>query len=166
MIDKNSRLIMKACNLAGGWAYIQTLSDKKIWVIRPGYRDTDDFEEINDMDIEDLIMIGVCKHGFEPIEMEFENLAALIEFLGDTLIKTRRAMGYPEPSSENIKELIRFASPEMVGKILDRLEKELIPNAQFEPAKNIMNDLLEKTPAVKDSPDLQERIEKLLAKCQ
>jgi hypothetical protein len=160
MIDPSSPILMLACERANACACVKTLSDGKIWVISP-YHEMVDYPEIEEVEIES----AVCRHGYDPIEMKFDNLEKLKEFLAKTLISTRRAMGCPEPKSEDIKALIHFATPEMVVKILDRVENELIPKAEFEAAKNIMNDLVNKTPAVQTSPELQKRIHGLIAKC-
>lgn len=160
MFDENSRLKMLAWTPGDAMAYVKTLNNGKIWVISP-YHKIVGYEEID----EDTVAIAVVKHGFELMEMEFENLAALDEFLGKKLVETRRAMGFPEPSSERIKDLICFAPPDMVERMLDRVEKELIPNGEFKTVKSLLTDLTVKTPAVKESLNLQQRIQNLLAKC-
>jgi hypothetical protein len=159
MIDESSGILILCHAYDDGWVYAKTLSDNKIWVIKPPYN-AESYEEINESTIE----VAVSKHGFSCADLPenaFPNLEKLVEFLITKYIEL-----HEEPiDTDGIKQLIHYASPKTIGSMIDSFETKFSPEKDDEGALGFLKDLLT-TEVVKGDIQLRERINTLLESIQ
>lgn len=141
-----------------GWAFI--VQEEKIFLLRPPYIPSR-LKEVSDKVVEN----AVCKYGFEECDIVFDSINDVITFLKDQVVESRKALGIPVPSSEELRKLLEYASNDILLEYLRRAEEELIPEEKFEVAESIALDLM-KLEQVKNSPEMKKKARKILEKCK
>jgi|GEM_PF-4319881 hypothetical protein len=143
-------ITLLAGDLADGWAYVK--QEEQFYVIRPPYR-----HWCKTTIDEHTIEKAVADYGFEVLEGEFENWDGLIGFLKVQFVKTRKERGHSIPDRVRMSELIQKAPKDILWRYLDRIEKELIPNGEWDATLSLLTDLMN-ADNVKQDSELDNRV--------
>jgi hypothetical protein len=108
---------------------------------------------------------AIQAHGFAITSESFNDWGALIAFLQQRLVETRKAQGQTMPSSDAIRTLVQYAPENVLQSYLDRIQTELIPNREWKAALDLLTTLL-RLDKIKKSPELFGRTVNLLEQCQ
>jgi hypothetical protein len=141
-----------------GWAFVRRGED--LLLVKPPYSQWT-LSRAEDMDLERALGL----HGFQAEDQSFTDWGALIAHLRTEIVAAHEARGQMEPSSEDLKELVHFAPHYILAQYLDRIEKELIPNREWEPALDLLT-LLLGVEEIKRDASLHERTVSLLESCR
>jgi hypothetical protein len=144
---------LKAISPADGWAYVE--AHGSTWLVRPPYRASRRLQ-VSDEDVQR----GVVAHGFSAAEDVFENWEELIGFL-NTKVAEARAVQNADATEDVEQELLDLAPVEVLAGFLGRVESELIPNAEYGHAEDLLLGLL-RTRVVGQTDALRERAVRLL----
>jgi len=103
-----------------GWAFI--IKEERLYLLRPPYR-AKDLLEVEEKDLENAIH----KSGFQECDQAFNNLAEIIGFLDEQYIEAMKKRGIALPDKEQLKELLEYATEEILTGYLEKAEREFIP---------------------------------------
>jgi len=78
---------------------------------------------------------------FKECDHKFDNIKEAISFLENQYIEMLKGFGVVKPSTENFKELLKYADEDVYINYLERIKNELIPNKKFGIAKIIATDI-------------------------
>ncbi len=140
-----------------GWAFI--VKEEKIFLLRPPYISSN-LSEVS----EDVVAKAVSAYGFEECDAVFDNINEVIRFLKDQLVKSRKDLGFEVPSSEELKELLKYFDDDVLFKYLRRAQAELIPEGNFEAAESIALEIL-KLERVETNPEMRRMAVEILERC-
>ena len=142
-----------------GWAFFSQAD--KIYLLRPPYTK----ERLAQVS-EEIVDKAIFQHGFQACEeTEFGSMADLIAHVERRFVEIETAQGKETPSPEELRELLEFATDDVLDIFLTRIEKELIPQGAFGPAQAIATDLLGLDRVVHNSSMLQRSLD-ILKKCK
>ncbi len=65
----------------------------------------------------------------------------MIQFLKDKYVKSLKNSGIDLPSSDQLKELLKYATDDILIKYLEKADKELIPKGRFDIANSMALDI-------------------------
>lgn len=91
---------------------------------------------------EDAVGDAILHHGFFAAQEEFAGWDEAIAHLNRAALEFRQAAGSPVPDEVPTRELLELAPVEVLGRFLDRAEKELIPQGHFDHAQDFLLALL------------------------
>lgn len=137
------------------WAFIK--KGEKIFLLRP--HDASHLEEVSKTVVEKAV--GV--HGFEECDIGFDTMDAVVSFVKDQFVQLRKSLGIEVPPLEELRELLNYASDDVLLEYLKRAKK-LIPE-KIEAAELIAQDLLN-LEKVKNSPEMREKATEILKRCE
>ena len=140
-----------------GWAFI--IKEYKIFLLRPPYISSNQIE-VSEKDVETAIHL----HGFEECNFDFYSLHEVVEFLKTKYIESMKNQGIGLPSSEQLRELLKYAPDDVLLQYLKRAEEELIPEGKLDAAESIALELL-KLDKVKENLEMHDMAEDILNKC-
>ena len=141
-----------------GWAFVRR--DDELLLVKPPYSQRT-LSRVEEVDLERSLSL----QGFQAENRSFADWGSLIAHLQAEIVAAHEARGQSEPASEDIRELIHFAPHYILSNYLDRIEKELIPNREWEPALDLLTFLLG-VEAVRSEATLYERTRRLLESCR
>ena len=141
-----------------GWAFVQRGGE--LLLVKPPYSQWT-LARAEEEDLERSLGL----HGFRAENLSFDDWGSLIAHLRQEIVTAHNAQGQAEPSSEDIRELIHFAPPYILSDYLDRIERELIPNREWDPALDLLTFLLG-VEGIKTDAALYKRTVSLLESCQ
>jgi len=147
-----------ATALQDGWAFVKQRN--RVLLVRPPYEDQD-LREVSESTVEKAVMA----HGFAASDREFQDWRSLIEYLDTEVLKRREALGLGEPDVESVRALVREAPPEVIRSYLDRIESELLPQAEQSVALDLLTALLSSKHLPEDQ-ELYERAVSLIEQCR
>lgn len=119
-----------------GWAFIKK-EDSKIFLLRPPYTSSDQIEA-SEKDLENAIHL----HGFDECAHSFSNIKEVIRFLKDKYVEAMKNLGIELPSLDDLKELLKYASDDILLEFLEKAEKDLIPRGKLDVAISIALDIM------------------------
>ena len=141
-----------------GWAFVRRGGE--LLLVKPPYSQWT-LSRAEEVDLERAL--GV--HGFQTEDRCFADWASLIAHLRAQIVAAHEAKGQMEPAPEDLRELIHFAPPYILSQYLDRIERELIPNREWETALNLLTFLLG-VEGIKGDASLHERTLRILESCR
>ena len=118
-----------------GWAFI--IREDKVFLLRPPYGSSDHIEA-SEKDVENALRF----HAFEECDFGFSNLKEAIEFLKDKYVEAMKNRGIDLPSSEELRELLKYATDDILLEYLEKAENELIPKRKLDAASSIALDIM------------------------
>jgi len=118
-----------------GWAFI--IKEERLFLLRPPYREKD-LVEVEEKDLEN----AVHKYGFQECDHAFNNFAETIGFLNEKYIEAMKKKGISLPDKAQLKELLEYATEEILMGYLEKAEKEFIPHRNLDAAESIALALL------------------------
>lgn len=113
-----------------GWGIIQ--EDEDLFLLRPPYTVSGKIQ-CTEKELEE----AVVKHGFRSVDCTFSNYAELIQFIKNEYIKANKKSSKAVPTLEELKDLLEYASEDVLIKFLDRAETDLIPGGKIEAAESL-----------------------------
>ncbi len=119
-----------------GWAFIK--GEDGISLLRPPYIASNQIR-VTEKDVE--IALGL--HGFEECDSSFDSLKEVIGFLKDKYVEAMKNRGVDLPSLDELKDLLKYATDDILLEYLEKAEKELIPEGKFAVASSIALDIME-----------------------
>jgi hypothetical protein len=140
-----------------GWAIIR--ENQGLFLLRPPYTVSSKIQ-CTGKELEE----AVVKHGFHSVDYSFSNYSQLIQFIKNEYIKANKKSGKAVPTLEELKELLDYASEDVLIKFLDRAETELIPRGKIEAAESLALDLM-KLDKVIGNKKLLDRVINIIDKC-
>ncbi len=146
-----------AASLRDGWAFVR--EEKRVRLVRPPYR-TAQCAEVS----QETVQKAILTHGFTPLDKSFDAWPSLIKYLEDQLVETRKAAGYPEVDLEKVRNLVGKAPNKVLQDYLHRVEKEFLPNGEFNAAESLLAQML-RSASVRADDQLYERVISLLDRC-
>lgn len=141
---------------AAGWAFVK--QGEKCFLVRPPYTENN-FQECTAMVIENAVM----KHNFIASSHTVAGWPELFDYLRGHIAREWVARDAARSLSVTSR-LLRYASRDTVNRLLDRIERELLPEREFLAARlllQVFGDLEE----VKYDPALRLRVATLNAVC-
>jgi hypothetical protein len=136
-----------------GWVFVEEAG--RIALIRPPYRQGDK------RPVSDSVLGRAVREGdFEPQEGNFSGWAELIGFVKKAVVARAKREGWSGDSDVG-DELLKIAPAVLLEKILDQVEKVLIPQSQLVVADEILDSILIGSPRMNDAPQLAERVKRL-----
>ncbi|MFC1717393.1 hypothetical protein ACFL6S_27280 [Candidatus Poribacteria bacterium] len=140
-----------------GWAFIKTAEG--ISLLRPPYVSSNQIE-VTQSDVEKALHL----HGFEECDSSFDNVREVIGFLKDKYVESMKNLGIELPSSDELRESLKYASNDALLKFLERAEKELIPKGKYKVARSIAIDIM-KLEKVKSNSEIHNKALSVFEKC-
>lgn len=139
-----------------GWAFVRSGDD--LFLIRPPYG--------RPAVVDDHVLArAVAGKGFVAEPQDFPDWASLLADLQQRLIAAREAKGKRAADREEVFGLLDYAPKTILAGYLDRIESELIPGREWEPALELLRRLL-RLPAVQEDAGLRDRALDVLDRCQ
>ena len=104
---------------------------------------------------EESLLDAILRYGYFASHEEFSNWAALVDFLNQKAVESRRALGKEIPDSIAAREILEMAPVDVLNRFLNRVENELIPHRSFDHAEAFLLALLtsgvmSRSPALRD----------------
>ncbi len=118
-----------------GWGFI--LEEEKIFLLRPPYTSSDKIE-VSMKVVENAIHL----RGFEEYNITLDTINEVVRSLKEMYIESKRRQGIYPPSSEQLKEFLKYATDDVLLEYLNRAYNELIPEGKLDAAEAIALDLL------------------------
>jgi hypothetical protein len=123
-----------------GWAFFT--KEGKMFLMRPPYLSSNT-SEIPEGNVE----MAVKSFGFEKMEVSFENVSRLVEYVEkaylDSFNEFAKNLGIELPSSAELKDILKQASESVLSEYLDKAKNELVPQGYIDAAASLVFDLLE-----------------------
>ncbi len=141
-----------------GWGFIA--EEEKIFLLRPPYIFSNQIE-VSNKTLENAIHL----HGFEECDFTFSGMNELVRFLKQEYIKSKENQGVNLPSSKQLKELLRYATDDVLLEYLGRAQRELIPEGRHDAAESIALELM-KLDRVIRNPVMSKKAIYILVKCR
>jgi hypothetical protein len=85
---------------------------------------------------------AVDKYGFLECDHAFNNLSETIGFLNEKFIEEMKRKGISLPDKDQLKELLEYATEEILLGYLEKAEREFIPHGNLDAAEWIALALL------------------------
>ncbi len=140
-----------------GWAFIKTAEG--ISLLRPPYVSSNQIE-VTQSDVEKALHL----HGFEECDSSFDNVREVIGFLKDKYVESMKNSGIELPSSDKLRESLKYASNDALLRFLERAEKELIPRGKCKAARSIALDIMKLEKAMSNL-EIRSMVVSVLEKC-
>ena len=119
-----------------GWGFVS--EEEKIFLLRPPYTSSDKIE-VSMKVVENAIHI----RGFEEYDITLDTINEVVRSLKEMYIESKRKQGIDPPSSEKLKEFLKYATDDVLLEYLNRAYNELIPEGKLDLAESMASDLLE-----------------------
>lgn len=120
---------------ADGWGFVS--EEEKIFLLRPPYTSSDKIE-VSMKVVENAIHI----RGFEEYDLTLDTINEVVRSLKEMYIESKRKQGIDPPSSEKLKEFMKYATDDMLLEYLNKANDELIPERKLDATEAIALDLL------------------------
>jgi len=118
-----------------GWAFVEENED--LFLLRPPYTVSSKIQ-CTAKELEE----AVVKHGYHSVNYPFKNYSELIQFIKNEYIRAKKDSGTTTPTMEELKELLDYASEDVLLRFLEKADKELIPEGKIEAAESLALDLM------------------------
>lgn len=141
-----------------GWYFFE--KEGKIFLFHPPYVDSSQVL-VSKHEMEKAIQ----QYNFKECDISFKNINDTIRFVEEEYIKIKKAQGINTPSDEQLKELLNYATDEILWEYLRKAEHILIPDGKYKIAKSIARDFL-KLEKVKNNPAMNRTAWKIIKKCE
>ncbi len=142
----------------GGCAFV--IMDEALYLLRPPYR-TNDLVEATE---EDLLK-AVAHHGFAECNYASDTMVGIITYLKDKYVAAMEKEGVKLADPEELKELLHYASVEVLQAYLDKAENDFLANHNLDAAEEIALHLIAIDKVVADET-LFQRSREILGRCK
>lgn len=139
-----------------GWGFI--VREEKIFLLRPPYVSSNQIE-VSEKDVENAIHL----HGFEECDITLNTVNEMVRFLKEKYIESKKNQGIDLPSSEQLRELLKYATDDVLLEYLNKAKRELIPEGKLDVAESIALELM-KLEKVRNNPEMHEMARDVLEK--
>lgn len=140
-----------------GWAFVKMA--ERILLFRPPYASSNQ-TEVTQKDIAKALHL----HGFEECDSSFDSVKEVIDFLKDKYVEAIKSRGIDLPSEDELRELLKYATDDILLRLLERAEKEWIPRGKRKAAKSIARDIMKLEKAM-SNPEICSMVVSVLDKC-
>lgn len=140
-----------------GWGFIE--KEEKISLLRPPYTSSN-LIEVSRKEVENAIHL----HGFEECDISLNGINEAVKFLKEKYIESKETQGIDLPSSKQLRELLKYATDDVLLEYLSKAQRELIPEGKLDAAESIALELM-KLESVNDNPEMREKGIDILEKC-
>ena len=147
-----------AAALNDGWGFV--LEEETIFLLRPPYTSSDKIE-VSMKVVENAIHI----RGFEEYDITLDTINEVVRSLKEMYIESKRRQGIDPPSSEKLKEFLKYATDDVLLGYLNRANDELIPERKLDAAEAIALDMLD-LENVRNNTDMSRIATDILKKCR
>lgn len=134
---------------ADGWAFVER--DHEVLLVRPPYRQAN-LAEASMASVEE----AVTHHGFAWAEEQFGSWDALVGHLREQIAAAHEERGLSIPEPGVGAEVIQHLPGDVLGRYLDRIEQELLPNGEYDAALDVLS-AVSNTQTAKADPALMDR---------
>ncbi|HLP62753.1 MAG TPA: hypothetical protein VK186_28200 [Candidatus Deferrimicrobium sp.] len=141
-----------------GWAFI--IKEEQLYLLRPPYR-SKDLLEVGEKDLENALH----KYGFQEFDHAFNNLAETIDYLNEKYMEAMKRKGISLPDKEQLKELLEYATEEILVGYLEKAEREFIPQRNLDAAESIALALLPLEKVIQNE-DIFQKTYAILNRCK
>jgi hypothetical protein len=124
-----------ALSLDNEWAFVK--HDNKILLFRPPYLSSNQME-VNEKVVDNALQLNI----FKEYKHSFNSMREAIDFLQDQYIELAKKLGVNEPSQDDLKDFLNYASDEDLIDYLKRAKNEFIPKGSYDIAETIAIDML------------------------
>ena len=141
-----------------GWAFVKMA--ERILLFRPPYVSSNQ-TEATQRDIAKALHL----HGFEECDSSFDSVKEVIDFLKDKYVEAIKNRGIDLPSEDELRESLKYATDDILLRLLERAEKEWIPRGKRKAAKSIALDIMKLEKAM-SNPEIRSMAVSVLEKCR
>ncbi len=141
-----------------GWAFI--VKEDEIFLLRPPYISSNQIE-VSEKDVENAIHL----HGFEECDTICDSISEVVKFLKEKYVESMKKQSAGLPSSEELRELLKYANDEVLLQYLKKADEELIPDGKLNAAKSIALDIM-KIEKVRTNREMYDLAVNILQKCK
>lgn len=96
---------------------------------------------------------AVSSLGFERCDLTFPSISAVVKYLKDEYITTKKSKGIKLPPSRRLKDVLKYATDDILLEYLEKAKNELIPEGKINAAASLVFDLIE-LEKVKNNPEM------------
>lgn len=141
-----------------GWAFIT--KENEVYLLRPPYTSTNHIIKATQKNVQNALHL----HSFEECDQSFGAQKEVIDFLKDKYVEAIKNRGIDLPSKDELGESLKYATDDILLKLLERAEKEWIPKGKRKAASSIALDImkLEKT---RSNTEIHKMAVSVLEKC-
>jgi len=129
-----------------GWAFI--VKGDSVFLLRPPYLSSNIIEVS-----EEAVERAISSLGFDRCEVTFSSIVEVVRYLKEEYIKSMKDRGIKIPSSEKLKDIMKYATDNILLEYLDKAKNELIPRGKLDAAASLAFDLIE-LEKVKSNPKM------------
>ncbi len=140
-----------------GWAFIT--KEDNMFLMRPPYTSNHMIEAT-----QKTVQNALHMHGFEVCDQSFDSWKEVIDFLKNKYVEAIKSRGIDFPSEDELGEILKYATDDVLVRFLERAEKELIPRGKREAARSIALDIM-KLEKVKSDPKIHDKALSVFDKC-
>ena len=140
-----------------GWGFIE--KEEKIYLLHPPYTSSN-LIEVSRKEVENAIQL----HGFEVCDISLNGINEAVKFLKEKYIESKETQGIDLPSSKQLRELLKYATDDVLLEYLNKAKRELIPEGKLDAAESIASEL-KKLETVRKNPKMLEMIIETLEEC-
>jgi tetratricopeptide (TPR) repeat protein len=140
-----------------GWGFIE--KEEKIYLLHPPYTSSN-LIEVSRKEVENAIHL----HGFEVCDISLNGINEAVKFLKEKYIESKETQGIDLPSSKQLRELLKYATDDVLLEYLNKAKRELIPEGKLDAAESIASEL-KKLETVRKNPKMLEMIIETLEEC-
>jgi hypothetical protein len=144
-----------AVALRDGWAFVQ--AEGNLYLVRPPYRRPFLVDE-------HVLARAIADQGFVAEKRDFSDWASLLAELRQQFIAERKALGKRAADREEVFGILEYAPKAILLGYVNRIETELIPGREWEPALELLTRLL-RLASVQADAALHDRTLALLDRC-
>jgi len=140
-----------------GWGIIK--KDEQMFILRPPYKNSD-LIRVSPIEFEKAISV----YGFEECDIHLGSLNEVVTFLKEKFVEEMEKIGVGRMPSDQLRELLKYATEDILKEFLDRAQKDLIPSGKLDAAESIALKSM-KSEKVLKNPELLKMAVNVLEKC-
>lgn len=140
-----------------GWGIIK--KDEQMFILRPPYKNSD-LMEVSTKEFEKAISL----YGFEECDIPLGSINEVITLLKGNYVEAMEKIGVGKLPSNQLREMLKYATEDILKEFLDRAQKDLIPSGKFDAAESIAFELM-KIETVSKNSELLKMAVNVLEKC-
>jgi len=140
-----------------GWGIIK--KDEQMFILRPPYKNSD-LIEVSTKEFEKAISL----YGFEECDIPLGSINEVITVLKGNYVEAMKKIGVGRLPSNQLREMLKYATEDILNEYLERAQKDLIPSGRLDAAESIAFELM-KIEKVLKNPELSGMAFNVLEKC-
>lgn len=140
-----------------GWAFI--VIEENLFLLRPPYMPSN-LIEVSEKDVENAIHL----HGFESCDITQNNTKEVVRFLKEQYVESKKSQGIDSPTSNELKELLKYANNDILQEYLEKIKSELIPKGKLVEAEILALEMM-KLEKVRSNADMYANVINIIEEC-